>query len=113
MRVCPKCGYIDPPHWKHVKYSYWIDSCSLENFKILHPTLAKRLKKAGAIVEDKLYIYRLVRNGDWVERKAKIDFVGGGWSDLTEAHKPISPWAGDENFGDWHPTQKKLSKFTK
>jgi len=79
MRVCPKCKYIDPPYWKHVKYSYWIDSCSLENFKVLHPKLAKKLTKPCSVVEDEDYLYRLVKNGDWVERKAKVDFVGSGW----------------------------------
>lgn len=106
MRVCYKCGYQDHPAWKHVKYSYWIDSCSFENFKILHPELASRLTKIGAITEDEYYVYRLCRNGDWIERKAKVDFIGEGWSDKTERY--ISPWQGDKNFRKWHPNQTKL-----
>jgi hypothetical protein len=79
MRVCPKCGFIDPPEWKHVKWSYHIDSCSLDNFQRLHLELAEKLLKSD-LTEDSLYVYRLSRSHKgkgipiWVERKAKIDY---------------------------------------
>lgn len=109
MRVCPKCGFKDPPEWKHVRYSYWIDSCSFDNFKILNPLIASQLTKPTAEVEDEHYVYRLCRNGDWVERKAKIDFVLDGWSDGTERY--ISPYQGDKNFR-WTHNQTKLFEFS-
>ena len=107
MRVCPKCGYIDPPEWKHTRYSYWIDDCSFENFKILFPDLAKIIKCKGSQIDDKYYVYRhtLSKEG-WVERKAKIDFVGKGWSDGTERY--ISPWGEGKKRFRLHPNQKKL-----
>jgi len=120
MRVCPKCKYVDPPYWKHVKYSYWIDSCSRGNFSLLHPTLAKQLKKASDTAEDDLYVYRLTRNETTVERKAKVDFLDGfGWTDGTEKHehfpsKPKSPWMHDNPqkrpklWQGREPYQKKL-----
>ena len=73
MRVCPKCGYQDPPYWRHSKHSYWIDFTEYENFALLHPELAKKLE-AGKNVEDELYVYHRTRSGIKVERKAKIDY---------------------------------------
>ena len=106
MRVCPKCKFIDPPHWKHVKYSYWIDSCSLENFKILYPTLAKQLRHGGDTIEDEDYVYRFMNNEEWIERKAKVDFIGKGWSDGTENGKRgspyISPYDRDNKLSRWN-----------
>lgn len=116
MRVCPKCGYIDPPYWKHVKYSYYIDASSLENFKLLCPELAKRIAREK-VVSDEHFIYRLCKKGTWVERKAKVDFVGETWSDKCEKHDGRLKWkrAKDQHdfYRDWqkeHPAQKKLVK---
>jgi hypothetical protein len=75
MRVCPCCGFIDPPEWKHCKYSYHIDIISRENFGLLYPELAKALKKGGDITEDKNYFYRLVKSCQVVQRKAKIEWT--------------------------------------
>lgn len=86
MRVCPKCDYIDDAYWKHVKYSYYIDSCSYDNFKIMFPDLAKNILRER-LVDDEHYVYRITKTNDWIERKAKIDFVGKTWSDICEASK--------------------------
>jgi len=56
MRVCPKCGFVDPPQWKHSKYSYWIDNIRLEDFRELYPELAKELE-ANKTAKDKDYVY--------------------------------------------------------
>jgi len=82
MRVCPKCGYIDPAEWKHVTFSYYIDSCRLQEFQKLEPSLYTDIchKK---IVEDSLYVYRLAKKGIYVNRKAKIDY-GYSYADKTE-----------------------------
>ncbi len=78
MRVCPKCGFIDPPHWKHCKFSYHIDSIDFESFEMLYPKLAKNLKKGGDITEDKDYYYRLTKKSKaFVHRKAKIEWTEG------------------------------------
>lgn len=103
--MCPKCGFKDPPEWKHVRFSYWIDTCSLENFKILYPILSTKLTKPGAEIEDENYVYRLVLKGGWVKRKAKIDFVLTGWGDGTERY--ISPYNEDKIF-TWSANQRKL-----
>ena len=78
MRVCPQCGYIDPPEWKHSKYSYWIDNCIFEDFENLNPDLAKVLLE-NKFTEDKYYFYRITKNKHRVERKAKADY-GNQWT---------------------------------
>jgi len=123
MRVCPKCGFIDPPYWKHVKYSYYVDFCSFESFGIVEPELAEKLKKGGDIVEDDLYAYRLTNTKLVVLRKAKIDFMNLSTKDFDDKVEKI-----DHGTGRWvskkrnklyiedlrpywrgaHPTQKKL-----
>lgn len=75
MRVCPKCGFIDPPEWKHCKFSYHIDSISFESFCSLYPDLAQRLKTGGAITDDNDYYYRLSKSLQVVMRKAKIEWT--------------------------------------
>lgn len=87
MRVCPKCGYIDPPEWRHSKYSYWIDWTELPHFKNLEPSLAEIIVKTGN-TEDLNYIYRLMKHGQSVERKAKIDY-GNQWVVPMEKRKQI------------------------
>jgi hypothetical protein len=75
LRVCPECGYIDPPYWLHSKFSYHIDTISFENFHRVKPELAKELTKGGAITEDKYYYYRLAKTKNRVFRKAKIEWT--------------------------------------
>jgi hypothetical protein len=126
MRVCPCCGYQDPPYWKHVKWSYYIDSCSLESFNIVKPELYAQLLKEG-FAEDKNYIYRVskAKRGTgipfWVQRKAKIDLTIG-WDDACEKFEHLKGRKTKVKYGkyhgvpkdflkDWtkfHPNQKKL-----
>jgi len=118
MRVCHKCGYIEPAYWKHCRFSYWIDSISFENFKILHPNLAIKLKKGGDETEDKYYVYRRCLKKPFVHRKAKVDFFEGlTWSDGTEKYVmpsyKDSPWFNDNitqrpKLWKWRPEQTKL-----
>ena len=72
MRVCPKCGYIDPPEWKHIPFSYYLDGCAFEEFKLIKPNLASQI--INGLVDDDIYVYRLSKNKRWVQRKAKIDY---------------------------------------
>ena len=87
MRVCPNCGHVDPPEWRHSKYSYWIDWTELEQFKELEPSLIEDILK-GNKAEDQNYVYRLMKHGRSVERKAKIDY-GNQWTIPMEKRKQI------------------------
>ena len=134
MRVCPKCGYIDPAHWKHVRFSYHIDSCNWETFQTEYPELAKNLTKGGAITEDKDYYYRLTKNKIVVLRKAKVEwteFQGNPFGAEKyekfphtnrgkKVEKAISnrpywrdPMHGDSAFDKMHPSQRRLSECEK
>ena len=135
MRVCPKCGYVDPAYWKHVRFSYHIDSCNWETFKTEYPDLAKNLRKGGDITEDKDYYYRLTKNQIVVLRKAKIEwteFQGNPFGAEKYEKFPHTPrgkkerehsidnrnyWKevmhGDSAFRKVHPKQTKLLEVTK
>ena len=82
MRVCPKCGYVDPPYWRHSKYSYWIDHIEYENFQTLHPELCPL--QPGGKIENEHYVYRRMKKSDRVERKALIDYEVYGWMEDME-----------------------------
>ena len=101
MRVCPKCGFVDPPEWKHSKYSYWIDNCLFEDFQQLNPELAKELEKAGN-ARDIYYIYRLTKNKYRVERKALVDY-GEQWT------IPMEKAYDKHNFRDFRPCWMTLN----
>jgi len=108
MRVCPKCGYIDPPEWRHSKYSYWIDWTELENFKKLHPKLANDFQNGLKITEDEDYFYRIMKHGRSVERKAKVDY-GEQWNVPMEKRNQI-PHDFRKHWFTAHPNQQKLSE---
>ena len=119
MRVCPKCGFIDPPEWKHAKWSYHIDTISLENFERLYPNLTEELLQTG-FTEDKDYVYRLSRSHRgkgipfWVQRKAKIDYDEKLYEKFNhlKSAKPINRHSAAKDFLlDWnkkHPSQRRL-----
>lgn len=86
MRVCPKCKFVDPPEWKHSKYSYWIDNIKVEDFEKLQPNLIGDLLTKGH-TKDEDYVYRITKNKSRVERKAIVDY-GEQWTiPMEKAHK--------------------------
>jgi len=110
MRVCPKCGYVDEPYWLHTKFSYYIDQCRYENFRLMFPQLAEQIFKERK-VQDANYVYRLSKNNRVVMRKALIDY-GLTFADLCEKgdFNPKKDKPSDVR-GYWNrepPTQKKL-----
>lgn len=111
MRVCPKCGFIDPPQWKHSKYSYWIDNIRLEDFRELYPELAKELE-ATLTARDKDYIYRITKNKSRVERKAIVDY-GEQWTiPMERAHKSKHDVRDFRKvWSKNHPAQEKLNSI--
>lgn len=121
MRVCPCCGFIDPAYWKHVKFSYHIDSCSFEDFLREHAELAKNLRNGGDITEDKDYYYRLNNVKTFVMRKAKIEWTDGKNPFGAEKYERFNHLKPSHQLGrklkdDWpsyafrkvSPSQKKL-----
>jgi hypothetical protein len=89
MRVCPKCGCVDSPYWKHTKFSYYIDQCIYENFAVELPKLAAELNKPNSHTQDVNYLYYRTKSGKIVLRKAKIG-IGVTllpWTDGCESGK--------------------------
>jgi len=71
MRVCPKCGCVDPPFWKQCAFRQNISYCTLGDIEYWTPSLAKLLNK-NSFVDDEFYAYHLTK-GKRVERTAKVD----------------------------------------
>lgn len=122
MRVCPKCGFIDPPYWLHCKFSYHIDSCRFSEFKNQHPELARNLRKGGDIIEDKDNYYRLNITQTHVFRKAKIEwteinpFGAEKYEKFDHKFKKSSFIKSAESPSRWikvHPNQTKLFEVEK
>jgi len=79
----------------------------------MKPHLAVQLKKARDMMEDEHYVYRLCKNGIWVERKAKVDYGEQSWSDKCEpSGKRLNPKKRLKDlYPIWnkhHPKQKRL-----
>jgi len=64
MKVCPKCGYEDPPYWKHSRHGWdrQTDYCRIEDIKNLEPALYEILTQKGEC-DDGLYYYKLSKGG--------------------------------------------------
>lgn len=100
-----------------MKYSYYIESITTENFKLLYPKLHSQIIK-NVVCDDEHFCYRLTKNKRWIERKAKIDFLAlGNWTDGCEKHQAKIDWKkmGHKDWHffhrDWdkiHPEQTKL-----
>ena len=110
MRKCPKCGYEDPRYWKHSKYSFHVDFCSFENFRLFMPQLAKKLDKGGKIVSDEFYYYRLTKTSQVVQRIAKTDVLEKPFG--AEKYEKFKHNEEDRRFRKWligeHEEQRKL-----
>jgi len=111
MRVCPKCGFVDPPEWRHSRYSYWIDFCKTEDFKCLEPEMAKELLNGKKTVEDKNYVYRMTKNGRRIERKALVDY-GYQWNIPMEKSNEMGKHHDTDFRKCWNKPSTTLEKFT-
>ena len=78
MRVCPKCGFIDPPMWRGSIAHREIDFTRFDDLASEYPLLAQKVKEEQSqkgtknFVEDAHYAYHLTKSGN-VERQAKLD----------------------------------------
>jgi len=106
MRVCPKCGFHDPPEWKNLHFQLYHEYITFEDFQQLYPTLAERLleiqKAAGTknIIFDEYTAYHLTKAG-YVHRVPKELCPEGKWFHASNLYeKPKDPF------------QKKLLEVT-
>lgn len=117
MRVCPKCGFVDPPEWRHSRYSYWIDFTFWDDFERMQPQISEKLKGSMGkkVVEDKDYLFKTDKSGTKVFRKAKVDY-GYQWQIPMEKHT-LHPIRQIQDFRKYwqltDPKQKKLFEAKK
>ena len=83
MRVCPGCGYVDPPEWRQVPWKFDVDGCHTEDFARLHPEQYQQLMNGHKVVFDDDFAYRF-------SGKSK-KFVWRVWRKLYE-------WGGKSAF---------------
>lgn len=80
MKQCPKCGHIEEPYWRNVRYRLYTQYCRIEDLEQDYPELAKKIKSASLRNKDvvhKNYIYHLVKNGVVVQRIHVLDSRDG------------------------------------
>ena len=106
MRVCPKCGFVEPMHWRPTtwKSAQYIDCCRLSDLEYNEPEFAERLKKEGELIEGH-YAYRITKPGVWVYRRWIEIFKVQGWKEIpAEKYKP--PDLFQQKLVHVYPTEK-------
>ena len=79
MRVCPKCGYTDPPYWRNKKHNMYTDYCRIDELEMWDPEFAEIIK-AKKNIKVNGYIYHLTRTGQYIYRIHERDsFNGKSW----------------------------------
>jgi hypothetical protein len=86
MRQCPKCLHIDPPYWRHPAFFPDLDYVRLDDFEMMMPEFAAKLKDGAVYVEDELYVYKKGPRSKWVYRI---------WKPIFNAFNPdgTAPWS--------------------
>lgn len=100
MRVCPKCGYREPPIWLNHQFQQHVSYARVEDFEKYYPHLAKRIVKAGYVTSDKYCYYRRSSKGaPFIHRWSK-EYGPKGFHLDYEKSNLKKEWVD--------PTQKKL-----
>lgn len=79
MRVCPKCGFKDPPEWRNLRFQLFTEYTEFESFNRLYPELAAALLENPKIVFDEHHAYHLTRSNH-VHRLPKYMCFNGKWN---------------------------------
>jgi len=94
MRVCPKCGFEDPPYWRKGQGDHYgdMDICRIEDLDENQPEVAKALREHGEFFDD-YYAYRLTKPRKiWVKRRwiGIYKFQGGNPYHMTMTQKSVT-----------------------
>lgn len=99
MKVCSKCGFVDPPYWLP---SHWriTEYCRIDDLKQDQPDIAEKLESVNPmeVVSDQYYLYRMNESG----------FVERIWIKLGKSGFNLSREAHHFNPKYRHPKQKTL-----
>ena len=77
MRICPKCGYVDPPEWRHSRFDFNADYCRFDNApqEVSHIVeILKDKKNFQPLAEGPCIYYRRGKGGIYLYRVSKEDF---------------------------------------
>ena len=107
MRVCPKCGYRDPPYWRPAKMHNpsgdmdiaRIDDLELFEYKVAYALLKNRTE----VVTDRWFAYYLGKRAVWVKRVAAQVYYDCGKAAFNPPHEPSGH----------NPLEKRVSGRTK
>jgi hypothetical protein len=67
MRVCPKCGYRDPPIWRNTARRLYQEHCHITDLELWNPKLADILKNQKFVCINGVK-YKLNPKGTYVHR---------------------------------------------
>ena len=92
MKVCPKCGYVDPQCWRQNRWVSNVDYTRVEDFVQYYPGMAE-LQPGCTTSDEYNYYYRGKRNPYFVYRWPKV--LGPGYytkpRHFFEHHVPRKP----------------------
>ena len=103
MKVCPKCGFVNPDYWLPSRWRI-TEYCRIDDLQQDQPTITKKLLslKPKEVIVDKFYAYRMNEAG-FVERVWIQLYKNGGKSAFN-----LSREAHHFNPKFRHPSQKLL-----
>lgn len=108
MRICPKCGFVDPPYWLPSRWRI-PEYCRVEDLQKDQKHIVKQLLNVAPmeIITDQFCAYRMTETG-FVERIWINLYKTGGKSAFN-----LSREAHHFNPNFVHPLQKRLLEDSK
>jgi len=62
MRVCPKCGYVDPPWWRPSRWQPEHDTARIDDLLLHEPELLKQLEREGVVFKGPFVFWKSSRS---------------------------------------------------
>lgn len=103
MRVCPKCGHVDPPIWKNQAHKLCSDYCHKDELEYFDASLLKNILECNPLTRG-AFRYHLSKAG-YVHRIALIDLCNSSHPKSMEEPDMEKP------KNRYHPECKKLSEY--
>lgn len=91
MKVCPKCGFVDPDHWRAKSWHTHsaIEIARVSDLEYAESEFLKRLKDANGEMIEGNYAYKISKTGIWVYRRWVEIWKIQGWKEIpAEKHNP-------------------------
>jgi len=96
MKVCPNCGYHDPPYWRVCRWDNpdgELEVCRIDDLQFNNPELAEKIENnRGVIVTDNTFAYLLGKKAVYVKRVAKHFYNSVGIPVAAGVLYPLTGW---------------------